>query len=471
MTTELANTSDYSWQNFRAIARPMFALALPVLAEELLNIFVGYTDWILTGHFLPGDEPKAAMMLMAYLLWLLPGMFSIVSIGSHAVIARLVGAQQHRDASHVVTQSLLLGTIVAILAMLLMYFGAPWMIGVMQSEPEVGALALRYLWILIPVVPLVMLEQVGSACLRAAGDTVSGMIARVILNLTNLAVSAALVTGYGPFPKLGWDGLAIGTATGHVLGGTIILLLLLRGRSQVRLAWEWPKLDMAVIVRIVRVGFPAGADMLAIITCHMVYVSIIGRLGTLSQAAHGLGVQIEAMSYLPGHAFQAAAATLVGQSLGAGNLRRASQSALVTALITAIVMSTAGLIFATQGHTIASLFTGDDSSDLVVLTAQLLQIVALSCPFLAVLMIFSGALRGAGDTRWLLLVTLIGLVGIRLPLAAWLAWDEVSIGPYTLAGFGYGVQGAWWAMVIDVAVRCLVISYRFWHGGWRHVKV
>lgn len=471
MTPATTSTPSATSDAWRDILRSMMALSLPVLAEEALNMLVGYTDWILTARFLAGDEPLAAMTLMAYLLWLLPGMFSIVSIGAHALVARLVGNKQNDDASFVVAQSLLLGLFSAVVTMLLMGLGGAMLTSAMQSNVEVQTLANRYLWILLPVVPMVMLEQVGSACLRAAGDTVSGMVARVILNITNLVVSFLLVTGYGPFPKLGWDGLAIGTATGHFLGGAIILLMLLRGRSHIRLKWERPRIDLAVLTRLVRVGIPGGADMLAIISCHMVYVAIIGKLGTVAQAAHGLGVQIEAMSYLPGHAFQAAAATLAGQAIGAGDLRRATRSALAAAITAVIVMSLAGLVFATQGLAIAAMFTGSWESDTVLLTAQLLKIVAVSCPFLAVLMIFSGALRGSGDTRWLLVITLVGLVGVRLPLAALLAWDSVPIGSFVIGGFGYGVAGAWWAMVIDVVVRCGVISYRFFQGGWRLVKV
>src|SRR5262245_50036114 len=193
----------------------MLALALPVLAEESLNLLVGYTDWILTGRYLPGDEPKAAMGLMSYFLWLLPSLFSFVGIGALAVVARLVGAGERRQAAHVARQSLFLGCVVALCGMALIAVGGRAFVAGMQLRGEAAELAIRYMRIVTPALPLMMVEYVGSACLRGSGDTLTGMFARIVLNVVNFAVSITLVLGLGPFPQLGWDGLAIGVACGH----------------------------------------------------------------------------------------------------------------------------------------------------------------------------------------------------------------------------------------------------------------
>jgi putative MATE family efflux protein len=456
----------------------MLALALPVLAEESLNLLVGYTDWFLTGRFLPGDEPKAAMALMAYVIWILPSLFSIVGIGSLAVVARLIGAGEKRQAAHVARQSLFVGCLVAGVGMTLAIPLAPTFVAAMQLQGAAAELAIRYIRILTPAIPLIMVEYVGTACLRGSGDTVTGLLARVVVNIVNLLLSISLVTGLGPLPQLGWDGLAIGAACGHASGGLIILVRLLSGRAGVALleleADGAPRLrlDWRTIRRVLRIGIPGGLDVWSVLTCHLIYLAIINSLGTLAQAAHGLGLQIEAMSYLPGSAFQVAAATLAGQALGAADQRQAVRSVLLCVVSAVTIMSLAGLVMFFAGESLALFFTGQ-RTETTMLTGKLLRIVAFSCPSLGLLMVLSGALRGSGDTAWPLAITFIGLVGVRIPGACLLAWDGVSL-PFvelSIPAFGLGVAGAWYAMITDVILRSLLALARFAQGGWKRVRV
>jgi putative MATE family efflux protein len=410
------------------------------------------------------------MGLMAYIMWLVPSLFAFVGIGATAIVARCTGAGEPWQAAYATKQSLQLGVLFAVHAIVLCYVGGRAFIAAMGFEGLAAELVWRYLQIFIVAVPFVMFEQIATACLRGSGDTVSGLQARVLVNLTSGLLSAALVTGWGPFPKLGWEGLAIGTVGGHIAGATMLLIIMLSGRGGVRCTLRWEPLDWHLVKRILRVGLPGGCDLIAVIGCHLIYASIINRLGTVAQAAHGLGVQIEAMSYLAGSAFQVAAATLVGQSLGAANPARAQRSTFVATGLAMSLMCTAGAIFFIWGESFAELFSGEPTTTTRV-TGQLLKIVALSCPFLAVLQVVNGALRGAGDTTWPLAITLTGLVVIRIPFAAILAWHVVPILGADIPGAGLGVHGAWIAMVADVAVRSILVSIRFLRGHWRHVKV
>jgi Na+-driven multidrug efflux pump len=226
-----------------------------------------------------------------------------------------------------------------------------------------------------------------------------------------------------------------------------------------------------LLARIMRIGLPGGFDQLALIACHLMYSAIIYRLGTEAAAAHGLGIQIEALSYLPGSAFMVAAATLAGQSLGARDPARAEAGILRSWAGATGIMTLAGLAFFWGGPWLAQFFNGGVSSETTRYAGALLKIVACGTPFLATLMVFTGGLRGAGDTRWPLAITFVGLVGVRLPLALYLAWAEVPLGFITLPGAGWGVAGAWVAMVIDVIVRSVLVVLRFFHGGWRHVAL
>lgn len=457
----------------RGTLRPMLRLALPVFAEESLTLLVGYTDWWLTGSFLPGDEYKAAMGLMAYLLWLIPILFAAVAIGATAMVSRFVGAGERGLACRVMNQAMLVGVGVAVVMTVATLLGARSFISLLQLSGAAGELATRYCLIVAWVIPAIMVEQVASASLRGAGDTVSGMIAKSIVNVINVVVSTTLVLGLGPFPRMGWEGIAIGTACGHLVGGLLLLTLLLRGRAGLQLKWEYLRSDWSLIRRLLRVGLPGGVDMLAVIGCHLTYVSIINRMGESAAAAHGLGVQVEALGYLPGTAFQVAAATIAGQYLGAQDGARAKRGVLMAVLAGGAFMTLAGCVFYLGGGWLCAFFSGMRLDATAETAASLLRIVAFSMPSLAVTMVVSGALRGAGDTRWALFITLVGFAGVRIPGAMFLAWEEISI-PWlqlTIPGMGWYVYGAWYAMLIDVVVRSFLAAARFFHGGWQHARV
>src|SRR5262249_8307814 len=153
------------------------------------------------------------------------------SLGTLAVVARLVGAGERQQAAHVARQALLLGCVVAAIGVTLaaIYGGA--FVVAMQLRGGAAELATQYIRILSPAIPFVMIEQVGTACLRGSGDTVSGLMARVVVNIVNALLSTTLILGLGPLPQLGWNGLAIGAAAGHCVGGLVILYCLVRGRG------------------------------------------------------------------------------------------------------------------------------------------------------------------------------------------------------------------------------------------------
>lgn len=453
--------------------RPIWWLALPVMCEEMLMVSVGWTDWWLTCQFLEGTDPRAAMGLMSYVMWLIPSLFAAVAIGATAMVARFVGAGQRSQARRVANQAVLAGTAAAVLAAIVTWMIAPHFGTWLQLPPPAARYATTYIQIVSFSIPFIMMEQVGAACLRGAGDTVTGLVAKIAVVIVNILVSASLVQGLGPLPELGWPGLAIGTACGHAVGGTLISLRLIMGGAGLKLSLRWMRPNYDLLLRLLRIGTPGGVDMLALLTCQFIFVGIINRLGSAAGAAHGLALQIESLAYLPGSAFQVAAATVAGQFLGAGKPGRATHGTLLCVMMGGSIMTFAGTVFFFFGRNLTALFTGDWNDPTGIETAQLLRIVAFSMPALAIVMIITGALRGAGDTKWPLINTLVGFVVIRIPLACWMAWDEVSIPAlnFSIEGCGWGVIGAWYAMMIDLFLRSLFVGLRFAHGGWRKARV
>src|SRR5690606_5997135 len=217
-------------------------------------------------------------------------------------------------------------------------------------------------------------------CLHGAGDTVTGLWVMSAVNAINIVIGAGLVIGIGPLPRLGWTGLAIGTAASHVCGAVLILAALWWGRGGLRLRWSLFRAEWDLMRRILRIGIPGGLDVSAVLFCHLWYVSIINALGTVEAAAHGLGIRIESLSYLPATAFQVAAATLAGQALGAGDRLRATRSVWMSLLVGGSMMVSAGVLFFFGGGWLTKLFLGDRSESVALLTVPLLRIVALSAP-------------------------------------------------------------------------------------------
>jgi len=451
----------------------MLLLAWPVLIEQTLSLMVGYVDWWLTGHYLHGEAYPAAMGLMSYILWMTPSAFAAVGIGATAIISRHVGRGDRRTAIVAANQAILLGALFAAILTLVFVVWGRQFIDLMQLSDTAAPLAAAYLRTLTPVVPFIMLSQVGAACLRGAGDTVTGFVAQLAVNVVNISLSTLLVTGVGPFPDWGWGGLAFGTACGHAVGGAIVVGVLIHGRMGLRLRWKRMRPRREMLLRLLKVGLPGGIDVAVILACHFVYVAIINSLGDSAAGAHGLGIHIESMAYMPGSAFQVAAATLAGQFLGAEKPNRALESILACTFVGAVIMTFAGAIFFFLGGYLTHFFTGDTQPELAARTAGLLKIVALSMPSLAISMIVTGGLRGAGDTRWPLIFTLIGFLGIRIPGACLLAYDQFNLlgTGLIIRGWGWSVEGAWWAMVADVVARSLLVLGRLWQGAWKKLDV
>jgi putative MATE family efflux protein len=453
--------------------RPMLRLATPVLIEQILHLAVEFTDMILTGNFLPGDAYVAAIALMAYVLWILGMMFGFVFYGSMALTARFTGKRDPVTTNHVMNQSIAIGLVWAAVLMLLGIPLADDFVRLMGLEGVAAAAATRYLTIELYVLPCIMIERVGISCLRGAGDTVSGLWVMVVVNIVNLGLSYTLVTGALGLPKLGWDGLAIGTATGHVVGSAILVALLATGRAGYRLRFRGMLPDGTMIRRILRIGIPGGIDGLLVCGSQLLFVRIITSLGETPFAAHGVALQIEAVAFMPAGAFQIAAATMAGQYLGAGDPKRATDSVLSACGAAIVFMVAAGVGFYIYAIPLATIFLGDPTREAVPLAADILHVIAYAMLPLALVNVLSGGLRGAGDTRWPLAITLMGMIAVRLPLALYIAKEEFTIPGFDwhIEGLGYGVVGAWYAVVADLIVRATLFVARFLHGGWKRIEV
>lgn len=453
--------------------RPLLRLSLPVLAEQVLHLLVGLSDLTLTGRFLEGSAFVAAMTVVIYLLWLIGMLFAVVATGSTPLIARFTGAGDPALANRVMNQSIAVGLAWSAVLMAVGFPLAGRLVGLMGLDGPSADAATRYLLIELTVLPAIMVERVGVACLRGAGDTVSGLLTMMVVNVVNIGVSFALITGVGGmFEPMGFTGVALGTAAGHLTGAAILLAMLVGGRAGFRLRVGAMRPDTALIRRLLRVGIPGGCEAVLLVLCNLAYLRIVVALGDIPAAAHGVAIQVEALAFMPGGAFQIAASTMAGQYLGAGQPDRAARSVLVACAAAAGLMIAMGAVFWFSAEELIGVFMRD-KPEVVDLAAQLLRVISLAMFPLAVGMVLSGALRGAGDTRWALAFTVVSMCLVRIPLASYLAQDVVTapLLGWTFAGAGLGAVGAWCGAATDLFVRAALLSGRFVQGGWRRIEV
>ena len=339
----------------------MLRLVWPVLLEQVLGLSVGFTDKWLAGNLLQGAEPLAAVGLVAYCLSFLPGLFAIPAVAATALVSRSVGAGDLPGARRAAAQSLLVAAVLTAAVLWLVTMFGDRFVEALGLPSGSTALASRYLAIVLPALPAMMVIHVGVAVLRGAGDMWAGLLAMSVVNLVNAGASFALAVGAAGLPRLGWEGLAWGTTVGYCLGaGCVIGLLCRQGRGLRPGRTDWLP-DGSWLGRILHVGVPAGLDALANASCHLAFLSIVNRLGDVAAAAHSVAITIESLAFLPGSAFMVVAATLAGQFLGAGDERRARRSVWLAAMACATLMSVAGIVFLATADTLAAWFVGGGS--------------------------------------------------------------------------------------------------------------
>ncbi len=446
----------------------MLALAWPTLVQQLLVFAVNLFDGLMAGRFqnVGGAEQiasQAAQTTANYLSWFLASSTVLVSVGATALVARLLGAGDRRDAVHAANQSILLALVLGVGGGAAGCLGLPYILEALQLHGEEAALAADFLRPMFVLLAFQAVEAAGIACLVGAGDTVTGMLVLGGVAVINVPLTWLFFHGVGPVPALGFAGIGLGTAVARTLGGLAVLAVLARGRAGLRLHAPllWPNADL--IKRILRISVPAGMDSLSLVLGQLWFLGIVNHaLGDVDQAAHGIAIRWEALSYLTGQAFGTAAMALVGQNLGAGRADRAGRSGWTACALGGTWMACMGAVFFVFAGPMFGLFCPKpEQAPIIAAGVPVLRLVALAQPALASTNIFTAALRGAGDTRVPVLITWFGFFGVRIPLAYLL----------TRPDFHLGLVGAWTAMFIDLYVRGVLIFGRFASGRWKLLRV
>lgn len=424
------------------------------MGEQLLNMAVGMVDTFMVGHL--GASAVAAVGLSNQAVMFATTFFAAVATGITALVARHIGAREAPGANRILQQGYLLGAVIGAITTALAVGLAEPIMHALRAPADVTAPGTAYLTIASAAFVFSAWLFIGNAALRGTGDTRSPMMIMLVVNVINIAVAYAFIYGAGPLPALGVAGSALGAAAGRGAGGMLVTALLLHGRGGLRLRLRGLVPDWKQIQRIANIGLPAGVEQLMMRLGMTVYVATVAALGTKAYAAHQLALQGESLAFMPGFGFAVAATTLVGQGLGAHDAASARADAYLARRMALVLMCAMGVLFFVFAGPIIDIFI--DDPEVVKLGIWPLRLVAFSQPALATMMVLSGGLRGAGDTRATLIITAAGLWLVRLPLALLLT------GPL-------GLIGAWIAMGVDLQCRGLGMWLRFRSGRWALIRV
>jgi putative MATE family efflux protein len=439
-----------------AIRRDVFRLALPAMGEQMLSMMVGIVDTYLVGHL--GAASLAAVGLANQWVFMATMLFGAVATGATALIARFVGAREKAQANEVLRQSMLLGAGIGVIATVFGFSLAEPAVQLLGADEEVVTLGASYLRVVSSIFFFSTLMFIGNASMRGAGDTRTPLLVMLVVNVVNVAVAWTAINGPFGLPKMGVVGSALGAATGRMTGGLLVVYLLLKGRAGIKLRLAHLRPDVDLIRRVLHVGLPTGMEQLLFRLGQMVFARILAELGTVAYAANQVAMNGWSLSFMPGFGFALAATTLVGQRLGANDPEGAQQRGYTSYRLAAGLMGSVGILFLLFPAQIVGFFTNDP--EIIEIGTMPLRMVGLIQPVLSATMVFPGALRGAGDTRFPMVVTAAAIWLIRLPLA------------YLFAiVLGWGLPGAWSALALDLCMRGLLNFLRFRGGRWKSIEV
>lgn len=442
-----------------SLAKQAFVLSAWPFLGQVLNFLVGSVDTALAGWL--SVEATNAIGVAAYFGWLFGIVFMAVGNGATALIARAIGARHKRLANAALGQSILLAATSGLAMGVVIFFATPWLVGLIGLEGESYDLCVEFLRIYALAAPCAAILFVGSACLRGAGDARTPFVVLLLVNIVNVIVSMLLVLGPEPVGGHGVHGIAVGTLVGWVSGCVVTLVVLVRGMGgaiRLRLVRLKPRWDTAR--RIVRVAFPSLLEgLLGMWLANALVLKMLGWLDNpAAWGAHVVALRIEGVSYLTAYAIGAAAATLAGQYLGAGDpkqARRAMNLCWAGAVSISFVM---GLLFIFIPQMLVSIYT--NQPEFLEQTPPLLFLCGFIQIFFASAIVLGQGMRGAGDTRTMLFLTAFSTYAVRLPLVYFL-------GVY----LGWGLYGVWMGLCGELMFRGLLFSARYLIGGWDRVEV
>ncbi|MBV9038679.1 MAG: MATE family efflux transporter [Acidobacteriaceae bacterium] len=445
-------------QDFTAgsISRAIFLLATPMVLEMLMESLFAIVDMFWVTRL--GADAVATIGLTESMLTIVFSFAFGVSLSTTAMVARRIGEKDRAGATTAGAQSILLGSALALVMAIPGFLFAPQLLTLMGAGPQLVASGQHYTAIAFASSVIIMLLFLNNAILRGAGDAAAAMRVLWLSNFINLVLDPCFIFGLGPFPKLGVTGAAVSTLIGRSSGVLYQFWLLARpdGRVTVRLA------DLRVVPRVIlslaRVSATGIAQFAVGHTSWVVLVRIVSSFGAAAVAGYAIGIRVFLFVLLPSWGLSGAAATMVGQNLGAGKPERGERAVYLTGLYNMLFLGLVSIVFIAAPQVIIDRFTADSS--VAPYAIDFLRIIAYGNLVYAFGMVVVQALNGAGDTVTPTLINIVGYWFIEIPLAYLLAFR-----------WNLQVRGVFITIPIAQLVITLISLGVFVRGGWKRRRI
>lgn len=445
----------------KQLYKKTLAIAWPSTVEGALISIISSVDTMMVGTL--GAASIAAVGLTAQPRMILLICAQALCIGTTALCARRKGANDREAANSCLHQSLAVVTLLGIVMMLIGYFGAEWLMKLGGANEDTLRLSMDY----FKVISLAFLPSCWQLCIcaamRAIGKTRVTMVTNITANIVNVCLNYVLINGKFGFPMLGVKGAAIATASGTVVASLICIGVVLKKDGYYHLAF--PKFDRVTLSGLTKVGSSSMIEAVCLRAGFLILARLIASIGTNAFAAYQIVSQVTSLSFTLGDGVATAGTSLVGQSLGAKRKDLAMAHAGVAyrvGIMVSICLMTVILVFSRQ---IALLFTTDEAIIRGVTASLYVVIIAMQPQNGRI--ILSGALRGAGDVKFVAVCALLSVTLLRPAFTYLFCYPVESL----LPGRQIAIMAPWIAFVIDSVVRDRLMSRRLKQGKWLEIKL
>lgn len=440
-----------------ALIKNILLIAWPVIIEMSLNTLLGISDTIMIGKGI-NSEALAAVGFANQIIFPLTFIFGSFNTGATAMIARYTGEGSHHKVQKVLAQNVFLNLILGLVITIIIFIFGEQLLKIFDTTASVRSQAFIYLKIVSATQVAMFINFSLTAAFRGVGDTSTSMKINGLINILNIIGNYLLIFGPFFFPALGMKGAAISTAASRAIGTLIFLYISLKGYKKLHLDIKLMNLTKDVFAKLFELSSSAAIEQLFMQLSFTIGVVFISSLTVTNEAAFQVLLRIESMSFMPAIGLSIGASTLVGQSLGAKNIDKATKIGYTSVGLGIVYGVFIGLVFFIFPEQLLMIFTNDQA--VIDISITTLKIAGFNQWLLATIIVFSGALRGAGDTKNVMIITILRLWLFQIPL------NYLMIFILDL-----GITGFWLAETVTFAIFVLVYLFRFKSKKWKDIKI
>ncbi|MBI3472327.1 MAG: MATE family efflux transporter [Candidatus Solibacter usitatus] len=438
-----------------SLNRAIVLLAIPMVLEMVMESLFGVVDAYFVGRL--GTDAVGAVGVTEALLTLIFPLCMGLSMATTATVARRIGEKNHEGAADAAVQAIAAGLVISVLFGAVGLAFAPGFLKLMGAPPGVRETGSRFAAILLGGSGTIVMLFLMNAVFRGAGDAAIAMRVLWLANLINIALVPCLINGWGPFPRMGLEGAAVGTTIGRGVGVLYQLWTLASGKSRIPIARRHLHLHLDVMLRMVRMSASGTIQFAIAHWSWLALTRILTTFGSAALAGYTIAIRIIVFAILPSWGLSNAAATLVGQNLGARKPDRAENAVWRTSLYNAAFLGTVALVFILFANPLVRIFTRDEAA--IEVGVHCLRFISYGYPFYAFGMVMVQAFNGAGDTVTPTKVNVFCYWLWEIPLALTLS-KLAAMGP----------NGVFLAITVAESTMAVVASLMFRRGRWKQAR-